>query len=61
MKRWISSAAVVGGCSSVPFSPRRHEGVSKPPMAKKMTHVEAVHGDKLVMSTSGCGTGETRK
>ena len=49
MKHWISSAAVIGGCllgSSLAGDDLRE--VSKPPMAKKLTHVEAVHGDKLV-------------
>lgn len=49
MKRRFSSAAVLGGCllgSSLAGDDLRE--VSKPPMAKKLTHVEAVHGDKLV-------------
>jgi oligopeptidase B len=49
MKRWFSSAAIIGGClfsSSLAGDDLRE--VSKPPMAKKLTHVEAVHGDKLV-------------
>jgi oligopeptidase B len=47
MKHWVS-AAVIGGCllgSSLAGDDLRE--VSKPPMAKKLTHVEAVHGDKL--------------
>src|SRR6202162_2452687 len=49
MKHWISSAAVIGGCllgSSLAGDDMRE--AAKPPMAKKLTHVEAVHGDKLV-------------
>jgi oligopeptidase B len=49
MKRWISSVAVVGGCLLGSFlAGDDAREVSKPPMAKKLTHVEAVHGDKLV-------------
>jgi oligopeptidase B len=49
MKRWFSSAVVIGGCllgSSLAGDDSRE--VPKPPMAKKLSHAEAVHGDKLV-------------
>ncbi len=49
MKLWISSAAVAGGCLAGSFlAGADAREVSRPPMAKKMTHVEAVHGDKLI-------------
>jgi oligopeptidase B len=48
MKLWISSAAVAGGCLAGSFlAGADAREVSRPPMAKKVTHVEAVHGDKL--------------
>ena len=49
MKLWISSAAVAGGCLAGSFlAGADAREVSRPPMAKKMTRVEAVHGDKLI-------------
>src|SRR6478672_4566513 len=49
MKRWITSAAVTGG---VLLGGALHaedlREVSNPPMAKKLTHVQAVHGEKIV-------------
>ena len=49
MKRLISSAAMVGGCLlGASLSGDDAREVSRPPMAKKLTHVEAVHGEKLV-------------
>src|SRR6476660_7734767 len=50
MKRSMTSAAVLGGCllGAALLAADDTREVSKPPMAKKQTHVEAVHGDKLV-------------
>jgi len=49
MKRWVSSVAVAGGFlvgSALTGDDLRE--VSKPPMAKKLTHTADVHGEKLV-------------
>ena len=48
MRHWLSSAAVAGGCliGAALIADDLRE-VTKPPMAKKLTHFEALHGEKL--------------